>query len=154
MLKKIQAFFEHHFVSDDEAGVVDENHELHLATAVLMMEIAHADMHIEGTELNAMAESLGKSFDLSADDTKEIIALAKEEVDQAVSSYPFTRRLNESLDARKKEQVIEMLWRVALSDQNLDKYEEGMIRKLADLLYVPHSGFIRAKHAAQAALER
>jgi uncharacterized tellurite resistance protein B-like protein len=44
--------------------------------------------------------------------------------------------------------VIELLWRVALSDVHIDKYEEGLIRKVADLLFVPHVDFIQAKHRA------
>ena len=41
--------------------------------------------------------------------------------------------------------LVENLWRLALADDHLDKYEEQMIRKTADLLYVSHSDFIRTK---------
>ena len=35
-----------------------------------------------------------------------------------------------------------------MADNALSQYEEHVIRKVADLLYVPHSDFIAAKHSA------
>ena len=47
-----------------------------------------------------------------------------------------------------KVQLITSLWKVAYADGDLDKYEEHLIRRVADLLYVPHDAFIRAKLSA------
>jgi uncharacterized tellurite resistance protein B-like protein len=41
------------------------------------------------------------------------------------------------------------MWQVAFSDDHLDKYEEHLIRKVADLLYVSHSDLMRMKHQAK-----
>lgn len=38
-----------------------------------------------------------------------------------------------------------MLWRIAYANESLHKYEEYLVRKIAELLYVPHSAFIAAK---------
>ena len=38
-----------------------------------------------------------------------------------------------------------MLWRVTCADGHVDKYEEYLVRKIADLLYVPHREYIRMK---------
>ena len=43
---------------------------------------------------------------------------------------------------------MELLWHVALADGEIDKYEDHLVRKVADLIYVPHLSFIRAKHNA------
>jgi uncharacterized tellurite resistance protein B-like protein len=45
--------------------------------------------------------------------------------------------------------LVENMWRVAFSDQKLDKYEEALIRKVADLIYVSHQDFIKTKLAAR-----
>jgi uncharacterized tellurite resistance protein B-like protein len=37
------------------------------------------------------------------------------------------------------------MWELAFADGDLSKYEEYVIRKVADLIYVSHSEFIRAK---------
>lgn len=42
-------------------------------------------------------------------------------------------------------QLLELLWEVVYADAVLEKYEEHLVRKLAELLYVPHSQFIATK---------
>jgi uncharacterized tellurite resistance protein B-like protein len=37
---------------------------------------------------------------------------------------------------------------VALADREIHHHEEALVRRLADLLHVPHREFIRAKHLA------
>jgi uncharacterized tellurite resistance protein B-like protein len=45
----------------------------------------------------------------------------------------------------EKESVIQMLWRIALADRNIDKYEDYMIGKIAELLYVARGDVIRLR---------
>jgi uncharacterized tellurite resistance protein B-like protein len=71
------------------------------------------------------------------------VALAQNE--DAVSLYPFVRLINDHFTAEQKRQIVEATWRVAFADRRLDKYEEAQIRKIADLLYVPHKDFIMTK---------
>ena len=49
----------------------------------------------------------------------------------------------------QKLQLIDSMWSVAFADGNLDKYEEHLIRQVAELTYVPHPDYIRSKLAAQ-----
>jgi uncharacterized tellurite resistance protein B-like protein len=44
------------------------------------------------------------------------------------------------------------MWEMAYADGDLDKYEDYIIRKVADLIYVPHTEFIRAKSLVKASL--
>jgi uncharacterized tellurite resistance protein B-like protein len=37
------------------------------------------------------------------------------------------------------------MWTVAYADGDLDKYEEHLIRQVAELTYVPHSDYIQCK---------
>jgi len=62
-----------------------------------------------------------------------------------VSLYEFTSLINSEYDYAQKVTLIENMWRVAFADHVLDKYEENMIRKTADLIYVSHSDFIKSK---------
>jgi uncharacterized tellurite resistance protein B-like protein len=41
------------------------------------------------------------------------------------------------------------MWRVAYADAELSAYEQHTIRKIADLLYVPHRAYIAAKLRAR-----
>jgi uncharacterized tellurite resistance protein B-like protein len=53
--------------------------------------------------------------------------------------------MNKGCSYKQKVRVIEHLWGVAFADSILDKHEEYMVRKIADLIYVSHKDFIDAK---------
>ena len=38
------------------------------------------------------------------------------------------------------------IYRSMVTARTIDKYEDHLVRKVADLIYVPHRSFIRAKH--------
>ncbi|MGD8559291.1 MAG: TerB family tellurite resistance protein, partial [Gammaproteobacteria bacterium] len=64
----------------------------------------------------------------------------------ATCYYEFTSLINDEFTPADKAQIIELMWQVAYADDELEKYEEALVRKIADLLYVPHTQFIAAKH--------
>jgi uncharacterized tellurite resistance protein B-like protein len=48
----------------------------------------------------------------------------------------------------QKTTVVEMLWRVAAADGRIDPHEELLVRKVADLLYLPQAAWVKAREAA------
>ncbi len=144
MIKSIKKYFGA-LLNDDADNTTPDSKTIELATAVLMVEISLADDHIHDAERNTIKNALLESFKLSREEINELITLAENEVDHAVSLYEFTRLLNDTLSMPKKIDIIENLWRVAYADSVLDKYEEYYIRKIADLLYIPHSNYIQTK---------
>jgi uncharacterized tellurite resistance protein B-like protein len=75
-----------------------------------------------------------------------LLAVAGMAVENSVSLHEFTRLLHDEMSYEEKTTVIEMLWRIALADNNLDKYEDYMIGKIADLLYIARGDVIRLKN--------
>ena len=124
------------------------DHTLELCAAVLMLEIALADSELDGDEKQVIEEFVAYHFHLDSDETAALIKQAAGEVDHAISLHNFTSVINESLSNDEKSILIELLWRVANADNVIDKYEEYFIRKIADLLYVSHADYIKAKHRA------
>ena len=116
-----------------------------LAVATLLVEIARADFEVDSSERTAIRRMLASAYGLDPGTVRSLVEEAERAVEEAVSLYEFTRRLNDELSPPEKVEIIEMLWRVAFADGRLDKYEEHLVRKAADLLYVPHRRFIRAK---------
>ena len=53
--------------------------------------------------------------------------------------------MNSSYDYPQRVQLIENLWRVAFADHKVDRYEDNLIRRIADLIYVNHTDFIKCK---------
>ena len=146
MLSKLNQYFEGLFEQDTSES--NKEHTIELATAVLMLEISLADGNIDENEKHTIKALLKKEHLLNDQELDDLVKLAESEVDQAVSLQSFTRLLTDHLNMTERVDVIKNLWRIAYSDAVIDKYEEYHIRKIADLLYVSHADYIKAKHAA------
>ena len=143
MLSRFKAFIETMAVSVDAA---DEEHALRLACAVLMFEILRADHQVHPAEEEKISRHIQVAFDLDDDETQAVMQQAREHSETAISLHDVVRTVNEHYDLTRKQDLLMMLWDVAYADGELDPHEEYAIRKLADLLYVPHRDFIRTKH--------
>ena len=148
MFKDLKAFLESNFSASKAENASQKTHTLELAAAVLMMEISLADSNIDKEERNIMQQAMQDSFHLSTEEASTIVTLAEHEVSHAISLHDFTSLLNEKLSAEDKIRIVELLWQVAFADAVIDKYEEYFVRKIADLLYVSHKDYIKAKHKA------
>ena len=144
LLKKLKDLLGKDGTATDEV----EHRALELACAALMFEVARADFSVETIEQETVTALLTDQFSLSADDVSTITEAAVEQADAATCLFEFTRTLNELASAEQKRDLLAMMWRVAMADDALSRYEEHVIRKVADLLYVPHSDFIAAKQSA------
>ncbi len=144
MFKSIKGFVQEK-ISKDSIEPKDEQHVLHLASAALLLEISRADFDIQEEELTSIAKSLSKRFNFTEDESNNLIQLARSEQDNHVSIHPFVKIINEGCSAEEKKILMQDLWQVAYADNKLDKYEEYQLRKIADLLYIPHSVFIQTK---------
>ncbi len=122
---------------------------LQIATATLLLEVVRADFEIQLEELDKIRQLLASQFRLNADELEQLITEAGENADRLVSLQHITRQLNEQFSESEKIRVIEMMWEVVFADGNLDHYEEHLLRQVAELLYLPHSAFIKARHRAE-----
>jgi uncharacterized tellurite resistance protein B-like protein len=144
MIESISTFFKKHLsIPEDEAG---KKHTIELATAALMIEVARADYQEKSEEHEAINRLLNGHFDLTAEETASLIELAEEEARDLTSYHQFTSLINGNYGQPERIRIIELLWQVANADGEIEKYEDHLIRKIADLLYVSHSDFIAAKH--------
>lgn len=153
MLQAIRKFFETHIATDTSGP--DPQHAEHayqLATAALLVEMSRADYDVKQEELLTVTAAIQKAFSLTSAETDELMRLAELEAQNATSLYQFTSLINAHFAQEQKQHVVELLWQVAFSDGELDKYEEYLVRKIADLIHVSHAQFIQAKHKVQARL--
>ncbi len=120
-----------------------------LASAALLIEVAKADADFSDAERAALLKLLRSTFDLDDEGLTALESLAAERSSDAVSLHEFTRVIVDACEPEERCQLVGLMWQVAFSDDHLDKYEEHLIRKVADLLYVSHSDLMRMKHQAQ-----
>lgn len=142
MLSALKAFFDQHLGSEQK----DERLRVRLACAALLTEVARLDEGISEAERARIIDSIETRFTLPQAEAAELERLGREEARQATDYYQFTSLINRSFSAAQKRELIEHLWRIAYADASLNKYEEHLVRKIADLLYVSHADFITAKH--------
>ena len=147
MINSIRSFFESKLAAapDEEEEEAASTHKLNLACAALLIEVMNSDHQLDDREAEEFIDVLKKSFNILDEDLNELASLAEEQAHKATSLYEFTRLINDGYDYGQKVSLIENMWRIAFSDEQLDKYEESLIRKVAELLYVSHSDFIRTK---------
>jgi uncharacterized tellurite resistance protein B-like protein len=149
MLGKLTALFDTAFARDNEDPAARE-HALRVATALLLIEVARADHADDFAEDATMLESLKQFFALDATAASLLLEEARSTADQAVELQQFTRRLHEQLSVAEKQRVVEMLWQVALADRRLDKHEDHLVRRIAELMYVSHADLIRIRNRLRA----
>jgi uncharacterized tellurite resistance protein B-like protein len=145
MLRKLTALLDRAFTAEEQEPAARE-HGLRIATALLLIEVARADYADDLAEDEAILASLMQFFALGAEEAELLVEEARGEADRAVELQQFTRRLHEQLSVAEKLRVIEMLWQVALADRRLEKHEDHLVRRIAELLYVPHSDLIRIRN--------
>jgi len=126
----------------------DANAARNLAVAALLVEVLRADYEVSDGERHQVLDSLQSVLGIDDVAGRELLALAESRVEQASDLHQFTSEINRALPSEARIELVRQLWRVAKADDVVHKYEEHIIRRIADLLYVSHRDFIAAKLAA------
>jgi uncharacterized tellurite resistance protein B-like protein len=145
MVTTVRHFFKKYIISSSENPEKISEHSLQIATAALLVEMMRADSEIKDNERKAVEKNLQSNFGLSEEEINAMIKFAEEEIRKATGYYEFTSLINKGLSQEHKVKIIEHLWEIAFSDSSVDKHEEHMVRKIANLIHVPHKDFIDAK---------
>lgn len=137
-----------------DADPAERERVVRTSTAALLVEMVRADSEVLGEEGEALNSVLKRHFGMSDDEVKSLVTEAERQADAAASLYSFIKQLNGTLDAGEKSRVIELLWHVALADDSLDRYEESLVRKVADFLKLSSSEVERTKALVQSAIAK
>lgn len=144
MLNQIKLFFEQHLALSAPGDSLEE--KLQIATAVLFLEMMYMDDKVDPTEQQIILSLIHQNFSLTDDQATSLIELAEQQRKQATDYFQFTSLINKEYSLEQKVRLIESLWKIAFIDGVLDMNEEYLVRKVSDLLHVPHTAFIMAKN--------
>lgn len=136
-----------------EESQQEGGHDLRLATAALLLEMARADREETAAERRTAEKVLARHFSIEREAAEALLARADESLQHAVSLYEFTRVLNDTLSPTERRTVVQMVAEVAATDQRFDKHEQHLLSKLADLLHLRRAEYasIRASVLARRA---
>ncbi len=141
MIKSLKKLFE----TQPEESPEQLRRRLNLAAAALLVETMRADFGEDQRERDSIVTLLEQNLDLPRSEVEALVSDAEARAGEATSLYEFTHLINQHLSHERRLMLIQAMWRVAYADGNLDKYEEALIRQVAELIYVPHADYIRAK---------
>jgi uncharacterized tellurite resistance protein B-like protein len=139
---------------DGVTNQVVNDRSLRLATAALLIEATRADRDVSEAEMAAVDGALRDAFGLSESEAQELITLGERQAAEAVSLYEFTHLIDKGFDAAHKRQIVALLWRVVFADSRMEAHEEALVRRVAELIHVPHKDFIDTKIEARKAAGR
>ena len=124
---------------------LDDEQALRMAAVALLIEVARADSRVNDEERQVILRIIERCYSVSAGQAFEIADAAEEYADELTSLYPLTRLLTSECSLEERVAIVRLLWEVTFADGHVDKHEEYLVRKVADLLYVPHNQFIRTR---------
>lgn len=151
MLDKLKELFTAELQTKDQAA---PEKALQRACAMLLMEVSRADFELVPSEKNKVIALLKSLFNLSETELAELVQYSEVKSEHNTSMYPLTSLINEHYEYEQRVNLISLMWKVAYADGDLDKYEDSVIRKAAELLYIRHSDFVKTKLAAGDVKER
>jgi len=139
------------------ADEVDEHiktRRARVSAAALLVEVVQADGSFTTDERHALFAGMQAQFSLSDDEATDLLTLAEQQARHATDLHEFTTSINRHFQAEQKLALIQELWRAAYADEILHQHEEYLVRKVGDLLHVPHLSVLLAKQRAQATSDK
>jgi len=91
MLNRIISLFESNLESDERDGAGEHAGTIEFAAAILMMEISRADSDVDPGERMVMESAMVRHFQLTDEQSAELLALAEELCPQARSRESKTK---------------------------------------------------------------
>lgn len=147
MLRQIRKLFEQ--IGDSEDIEKSDASDLRMISAALLAEVATVDHNLDERERETLAAVLQQHYRLEADEASELVEEALSHREDATSLYEFTQTVNREFDDQNKYLLVRQMWQVALADGTIEPFEEHLIRRVADLIYLPHGLFTRARAEAR-----
>ena len=130
MFDKLKSIFDKKIEEENE-----QFDTVQIAISTLMIQTAVYDGIFDEKEKSEILELIKKYFELTEDQKLSLFKIAMKVNDNSNDMQQFTRVLNTNLSEDEKLNIIEMLWKIIISDGHIDDYENALIRKISGLLY-------------------
>jgi len=131
---------------DQEQGT---SHDIRIATCALLLEMSNIDGEFSESERENIISILKDDYQLSDEHLTALLEVSNDKLERSTDLWRFASLINQNYSIEEKVRVIEMTWRVAYADGNLDKHEDYLAHKLAKLFRLTHKQLIEAKLKAK-----
>jgi len=127
------------------ASPADSEHDLHVATCALFVELARIDGEFSSAETETILTILKDRYGLSAAYADVLLQEADRELADSLDLWQFARLINDNYSNTEKMEIIEILWRMVFVDGKMDAHEHYLMNKLRNLLRLSHEDVIAVK---------
>ena len=111
------------------------NQEDLIGITALLVHVARIDENYTAKEQEIIKKFI-TSFSKEADSIDNTLQKAEALETNSIQLLGFTNKVKQqSLDIKKE--IIEHLWRIIISDDNVDYYESNLMRRICGLIYFP-----------------
>lgn len=136
-------FFKKFFKKNNDDN--EKMSDISLACAIILIEVSYSDFEIKDVEIEKMIRFFEKDLNLSKKKALWLNEEAQKLHKDTNCLRKYIRLINEGYTKKEKIKLINIAWKIARADNEVDKYEEHRIRKISELLYLNHSDFIKEK---------
>ena len=105
-----------------------------IKVGALLIHAARIDENYSSKEAEIIKQTLIK-IGAKNEDINEILEKGKKIEEDSNQILDFTKEVK-NMDNKKKIEIVENLWRIVYSNNEVDIYETSLMRKLAGLLYI------------------
>lgn len=148
MIAKLKQFLTSH---SQAVSPEEQTRQLNLAAVSLLLEVVFADETLSNEEAKLLPSMLTDALSLTQSEAEELIEEATKIQGNSTSLYEFTSEINDQCSVEQKQKLILAMWKLAYADGQLCRYEDQIIRRTAELLYLKHSELIQMRNIAMEA---
>ena len=112
----------------------NHSEDLVLVTA-LLVHAAKMDENYTIDEKKIIEKALSQLTKKNSNEISQIITLAEKKESEANHILNFTKEIKKK-DINFRKEIINILWKIVLSDGKSDMYESNLIRRVCGLLYI------------------
>ena len=119
--------------------------KIQIAACALLVEIGKADNNFTDEERRKIISIMEDTFNIEEDYINELIELSEKNFDENESIYEYTTIINDNFSNNEKFELLKNIWRLIYTDDNLNRYEEHLVKMIGTLLNIEYSNIIGAK---------
>ncbi len=144
-MDRLKRFFARSSGNDVPERIETRCQNIQVATCAVLLEMARIDSEFSEEEQESLVNILKKRYGLSNEDAEELIQASNKELEGSIDLWRFTHLINRKYTIEEKLEIIRTVWEIAYADGKLDKHEDYLLHKLAELLHLTHKQLIDAK---------
>jgi len=124
-----------------------------LSVAAILVHIIAVDGVVTDDEKSRLREVLARNYDLTAEETEQLVAEATTREDDAVDLYGFTSVLKRELDEAGRQKVVELMWEIVFADGEASEFEDNVVWRVAELIGISSRERMTLRHKIEAKAE-